>query len=147
MKYFLPIFTLMLAACNQAEEAPAPVQNEPAEAAAPAVDVPSLEGSWKVTMSEGRDASPMGMTASFAGGNAILSTGCFRRGWTYTQKRNAVTFTTSPSGSSNCGGSRPGAAEEGAFAALAESNIAIFAKEGKEATLSGTAGTLTLERR
>lgn len=147
MKYLLSISTLMLAACNQQDETPGPVQNEQAEAVAPAAEVPSLEGGWEVTMAEGRDASAMGMTASFAGGSATLSTGCFRRGWRYTQKRNAVAFTTSPSGSSNCGGSRPGAAEEGAFAALAESNIAIFAKEGKEATLSGTAGTLTLERR
>lgn len=138
---------LLVSACNQRDQSPAPVQNEPAEAPAPAAEVPSLEGSWKVTMAEGRDASAMGMTASFAGGSATLSTGCFRRGWTYSQKRNAVTFTTSPSGSSNCGGSAPGAAEEGAFAALAESNIAIFAKDGQEATLSGTAGTLTLERR
>ncbi|RIX32558.1 hypothetical protein [Sphingomonas edaphi] len=147
MKYLLPLITLMLAACNQQDDAPAPVQNEPAETPAAAEEVPSLEGSWNVTMAEGRDASAMGMTASFAGGSATLSTGCFRRGWTYTQQRNAVAFTTSPSGSSNCGGSRPGASEEGAFAALAESNIAIFGKEGKEATLSGTAGTLTLERR
>ena len=147
MKYLLSISTLMLAACNQQDEAPAPVQNKQAEAPGPTAEVPSLEGRWRVTMAEGRDASAMGMTASFAGNSATLSTGCFRRGWSYTQQRNAVAFTTSPSGSSNCGGSRPGAGEEGAFAALAESNIAIFAKEGKEATLSGTAGTLTLERR
>ena len=37
--------------------------------------------------------------------------------------------------------------EETAFAALEDVNIAIFSRKGKRADLSGTGGTLTLERR
>ena len=87
------------------------------------------------------------MTASIGGGEASLATGCFRRAWTYSQKGNMVDFTTSPSGSSNCGGQTPGAQEETAYAALNDVNIAIFSQQGKRADLSGTGGTLTLERR
>ncbi|HEY0628842.1 MAG TPA: hypothetical protein VGD23_05885, partial [Sphingomicrobium sp.] len=110
-------------------------------------EVPSLEGSWQVTMIDGAEAKPLGMTATIGGGQASLSSGCFRRAWTYSQKGNMVDFTSSPSGSSNCGGRTPGNQEETAYAALDDVNIAIFSLQGKRADLSGTGGTLTLTRR
>ena len=144
----VPIAMLMaLAACGEREAPPPPV-NETAEPAKVATEVPSLEGSWSVVRIGGvPEAGPLGMTAAVTKGSFTLSVGCFRRAWTYTQNRNVVTFKSSPGGSSNCGGSAPGAAAETAYAVLDDANIAVFAKDGKEASLSGTGGTLTLERR
>jgi hypothetical protein len=145
----LPFVALLLiTACGQQDRSVAPQSNEAAaEAAAPAAaEVPSLEGEWRVTLIEGRDVGGIGMTAAMDGGKASISTGCLRRAWTYTQNRNVVSFTASPGGSSNCGRT-PSVDEETAYAALNEANIAIFDKDGKEASLSGTGGTLTLQRR
>src|SRR5687768_6575594 len=147
----LPIAAaLLIAACGQQASNPAPQTNESAEAAptAPAAGaaLPSLEGDWQVAMIGSRDASRLGMTAAFSGGKAILSTGCLRRAWTYTQDRNVVTFTATPGESSNCGRS-PSGDEEAVYAAITDANMAIFGREGKEASLSGTGGTLTLQRR
>jgi len=138
---------LLVAGCGQQEESPVP-RNEISPAKAQrAASVPSLEGDWRIKGVGGvADAASIGMTASFGNGSASISTGCLRRAWSYTQKRNVVAFTSSPSGSSNCGGS-PSAGEETAYGALSEANIAIFSKDGAEASLSGTGGTLTLERR
>ena len=138
---------LVLAACGQ-EESQAPRQaNEVAEAQVPS-EVPSLEGNWAVTRVGGvLDAAKLGMTAAITKDSVTLSTGCLRRAWTYSQNRNVVAFTASPGGSSNCGGGSPSAGAETAYAALTEANIAIFSKDGKEASLSGTGGSLTLERR
>lgn len=147
----LPLAALLiLAACDQAREPAPSVANETAsapsaEASKPAV--PSLEGNWRVTMIGGRDAKALGMTAALGGGKATLSTSCIRRAWTYAQQRNVADFTGSPSGSSNCGGQAPGPKEELAYAALDDANLVIFNKDGAEATVSGTGGTLTLERR
>ena len=140
---------ILLAGCGQQEAADAPANRQAAEPAAPAAkqEVPSLDGAWQVTMIEGAEAKPLGMTATIAGGRASLDTGCFRRAWTYSQKGNMVDFTSSPGGSSNCGGQTPGNREETAYAALDDVNIAIFSLGGKRADLSGTGGTLTLERR
>jgi hypothetical protein len=139
---------LILAACGQ-QESPAPQQaNETAEPAKAPAEVPSLEGSWAVSRIGGvADAAALGMTAAITKDAVTLSTGCFRRAWTFTQNRNVVAFTSSPGGSSNCGGGSPGASAETAYAALTEANIAIFSKDGQEANLSGTGGTLTLQRR
>lgn len=146
----LPIAALLLAAACGQQESPPAATNEaatpPAETAAKA-DVPSLEGSWQVTMIDGAEARPLGMTATIGGGRASLVTGCFRRAWTYSQKGNLVDFTASPSGSSNCGGQTPGAQAETAYAALEDVNIAIFSSDGRRADLSGGAGNLTLIRR
>jgi hypothetical protein len=149
MTRFAPIAALLLlAACSQ-QESPAPSQaNEAAEPAKAPAEVPSLVGSWVVSRIGGiPDSAALGMTAAITKDAVTLSTGCFRRAWTYTQNRNVVAFTSSPGGSSNCGGGSPGASAEAAYAALTEANIAIFSKDGKEANLSGTGGTLTLERR
>ena len=139
---------LILAACGQQQRAPTPQANEAAEPAAAPAEVPRLDGSWAVTRIGGvEDAAALGMTAAITNDTVTLSSGCFRRAWSYTQNRNVVAFTSSPGGSANCGGSSPGAAAETAYAAMDDANIAIFSKDGKEASLSGTGGTLTLERR
>ena len=145
----LPIAGLLLLSACSPEQAP-PAANESANAPAAEVAkpaVPSLEGNWQVTMIGGSEARPLGMTATLGGGRASLSTGCFRRAWTYSQKGNVVDFTSSPSGSSNCGGQSPGPQEETAYTALDGVNMAIFSQQGKRADLSGDSGTVTLERR
>lgn len=143
----LPILALLLAACNGETGVEPPANNVVAEEAKPATEVPELAGEWRVTKIEGSDATGLGMTASFAGGQASLATGCIRRAWTYSQDRNIVSFKSNPAGSSNCGGGTPSGDAETAYAAIERANIAIFAKQGKEASLSGTGGNLTLERR
>jgi heat shock protein HslJ len=156
MTRLLSIFALLLiGACSKQGSGVAPSANEaapaPVESSAPAMPAaatksPSLEGNWKVSMIGGRDVAGLGMTATLSGGKATISTGCFRRAWTYTQDRNVVAFTAAPSGSSNCAG-QPSGDEEAANAAISDANMAIFAKDGKEASLSGTGGMLTLQRR
>jgi hypothetical protein len=139
---------LLLAACGQ-QDRTAPVQtNETAAAEKAPAAVPSLEGNWTVTKVGGvADAASLGMTATISKDMVTLTTGCLKRAWAYTQNRNVVSFTASPGGSSNCGGGSPSAEAETAYGALTEANIAIFSKDGKEASLSGTGGGLTLERR
>jgi hypothetical protein len=150
MTRMLPIIALLLiAACDKQDGSIAPPANQ--AAAAPAVpsasaDTISLEGTWKISTIGGRDVAGLGMTAVLGGGKAMISTGCFRRAWTYTQNRNVVAFTTAPSGSSNCAG-QPSGDEEAAHSAISDANMAIFAKGGKEVSLSGTGGMLTLQRR
>ena len=139
---------LILAACSGQENSAPPQANEAAESAKAPTEVPNLEGGWSVTRIGGvEDAAALGMTAAITKDMVTLSTGCFRRAWSYTQNRNVVAFTTSPGGSANCGGGSPSATAETAYAVLDDANIAIFSKDGKEASLSGTGGSLTLERR
>ena len=138
---------LILGGCGKQESTAPAQQNEAATPAVP-VAVPSLEGSWAVTRIGGvPDAAALGMSAATGQGSVTLSIGCLRRAWTYSQNRNVVSFAAAPAGSANCGGSSPSAEAETAYAALTDANIAIFSKDGKEASLSGTGGTLTLERR
>jgi heat shock protein HslJ len=150
MTRLMPIFALLLiAACDKQDNSATVPANE--AAAAPAVpsataETPSLEGNWMVSMIGGRNVAGSGMVAALGGGKASISAGCFRRAWTYTQNRNVVAFTAAPSGSSNCAG-QPSADEEAANAAVSDANMAIFAKDGKEVSLSGTGGMLTLQRR
>ena len=144
--------SLFAAGCSQQEQQAAR-SNEANEAAAaqqaPAskAEVPTLEGQWAITAIDG---APIGagsaMIAAFAAGRATISAGCLRRGWTYTQERNAVSFTNDPGSSANCGGG-PSGEQESAYIALEQASIVIFNKEGKEASLSGTGGNLTLQRR
>jgi heat shock protein HslJ len=146
----LPIFALLLiAACDKQDSSVAPPANEAtAEPVVPpsAAEAPSLEGSWKVAKLGGRDVAESGMVATLGGGKASISAGCFRRAWTYTQNRNVVAFTAAPSRSSNCAG-QPSSDEEAAHSAISDANMAIFAKDGKEVSLSGTGGMMTLQRR
>ena len=148
MTRILPLASfLLLAGCGQ-EQSAAP-SNDTAQAApepAAKAPVPSLEGEWRVAAITGAPTTGTAMTASLGSGRASISAGCLRRGWIYKQDRNLVAFTGAPGGSSNCGRS-PSAEEETAFSAVGDANLAIFAKDGSEATLSGTGGTLTLERR
>jgi heat shock protein HslJ len=148
MRRTLTIAALLLAAgCSQQEASPPPA-NDTSNAAtetAAKPEVPALEGQWKVAAVDGK---PIGAdtTASFDGGRLVVSSGCVRRGWTYTQKGNVVSFAADPGGSANCGGG-PSGDQEAAYAALTKANMVIFNKDGKEAGLSGTGGTLTFERR
>lgn len=127
---------------NEANEAVAAQEAPVAEAA-----VPTLEGQWAVAAIDG---APIGagsaMIASFGAGKATVSSGCLRRGWKYTQERNVVAFTNDPGSSANCGGG-PSGEQESAYIALEQASIAIFNKGGREASLSGTGGNLTLKRR
>ena len=142
---------LFVAGCSQQDQpgTPSNESNEAAATKAPAAQqaVPTLEGQWTVAAIDG---APIGaasaMTASFAGGKAIISSGCLRRGWTYRQERNVVSFTNDPGSSANCGGG-PSGVQESAYIALEKASIAIFNKDGAEASLSGAGGNLTLKRR
>lgn len=142
------IVLLLMSACTQQESAQAPT-NDAVNVAEPATEasVPSLDGEWLVAAVDGNPvAASSAMTASFGKGEARILAGCSRRAWTYTQKRNVVTFTANPSGSANCSAGTS-AEQEAAFAALEQASIAIFAKDGTEASLSGGGGNLTLQRR
>ena len=138
---------LLVTACGQQESSP-PATNEAVAAPETPKAVPLLEGQWQVTAIDGKPvAGASAMTASFGGGKASIAAGCLRRAWTYTQKGNIVSFATDAGGSANCGGSTPDASQEAAYAILGKAAMAIFAKDGKQASLSGTGGNLTLERR
>ena len=133
---------LLTAACGRQDQpAPAPANDVAAAPAAPVAkaEVPSLKGTWRV-------AGADGLTATFSAGQLILSEGCLRRAWTYTQKGNSVAFKSAPGGSSNCGRT-PSGAIEAAFTPLADANMAVFSADGATITLSGLGGPLQLERR
>lgn len=141
---------IFVAGCTQ-QDSGSPITNDAASApSAPeaAASVPSLEGNWQIAALDGK---PVGagsaLTASFAGGKVSIASGCVRRGLTYTQERNVVSFAADPGGGSNCEGRGTSAEHETAYAALQGASIAIFGKDGKEASLSGTGGNLTLQRR
>ena len=146
----LPLVLLVLvAACSQQDRPAAPPANDAATAAeqpAAKLDVPTLNGDWRVTAIAGKPVAGAALAAVIGAGRARISAGCLRRAWTLKQDRNLVAFAGSPGNSSNCGRS-PRAEEEAAFSALGDANLVIFGKDGREATLSGTGGTLTLERR
>ena len=140
----LPVVALLLLTGCQREEASPPAPNATAaEETAPAAEVPSLEGEWRVAKVDGRDVGT-GAIAALGGGKASIATGCLRRAWTYTQDRNMVDFAGAP-GSANCGRT-PSASEEAAYFALEHANMVIFSNDGRQADLSGTGGNLTLER-
>lgn len=144
----LPILSALLFAAACTQQSPEPPANQTANAAEPTAEarVPALEGQWGLASIDGNPVAGSAMTATFAGGKAVISAGCFKRAWTYTQKRNVVAFTPDPSGSANCG-TPPSAEQEMAHTAMSQASIAIFGKDGSEANLSGTGGNLTLQRR
>jgi hypothetical protein len=140
---------LLVAACSKQDQSPAPSNEAANTAEAPADEatVPTLEGSWRVAMIDGRPvAEASAMVATFAGGKLTVASGCVRRAWTYSQKRNVVSFADNPGGSDNCG-SGTSSQQETAYAAFTKASMAIFNKDGSEANLSGTGGGLTLRRR
>jgi hypothetical protein len=148
MRFPATVALLLVAGCGQHDDHPAS-QNNAAEAPAAetaADSIPSLEGQWRVAAIDGKPVGA-GMSASFAAGKVSLASGCVRRGLTYTQKRNVVSFAVDPGGSANCEGRGTSAEHESAYAAMQGASIAIFSKEGAEASLSGVGGNLALERR
>ena len=135
------IALLILSACDRQEAAPPAPTAADTPAATPVAKaaVPSLDGQWRVT-------APAALDLTIGNGQATLSSGCVRRGFTIKQDRNKVSVKSSPAGSANCG-TAPSAGTENAAAALAEANLAIFGSDGRTVTLSGTGGILSLERR
>lgn len=134
---------LLVAGCTQQKEAGTSNEqaaSKPAEAPA----VPELAGNWQVTKVDGRPIAPA-MAAVFEGGRVRITAGCTRRAWTFTQKRNIVSFAADPGGSANCE-VPPTLKQEEAFQALDRATIAIFGKQGREASLSGDGGNVTLVR-
>ena len=146
MKHAVLLFAALLVAARNQQDQAAPAPNKVAEAPPPVAKapVPSLDGAWKVA-SAGND-SGTGLTLTLGKGKATMAAGCLRRGFTYKQDRNQVSFASDPAGSSNCGSS-PTAGQEAAFAVLTDANLAVFGKDGREVTLTGYGGALTLERR
>ena len=86
------------------------------------------------------------MNATFGDGKVRTTAGCTRRSWTFTQNRNIVAFTADPGASANCEVA-PDGDQEAAIHALDRATIAIFDKNGSEASLSGNGGNITLVRR
>ena len=142
MNRILPLLALLLLSACDSQEAPAPAPTAakpPAPAPVVKAAVPSLKGQWRLT-------APAPLDLSIGANQATLSSGCLRRGFTFRQDRNKVAFASAPAGSSNCGRT-PSVAEETTFAALADENLAVFSKDGRDVSLSGVGGILTLERR
>jgi len=148
MRRALPfVAVLLVAACDRQEQAATPAPDAVADAPTPPAakaPVPSLEGAWTVGPAGGGDAS---LTLTLKDGKATMAAGCVRRGFTYKQDGNSVAFASDPADSSNCGGQSPSARQEAASAALVDANLAVFGKDGGEATLTGLGGPLSLERR
>ena len=145
----LAALLLLVAACSGPDPVPATNEGTANAAQVPQAEraVPALAGQWQVAALDGRPVgSASVMTATFRDGRAIISSGCLRRAWTFTQNKNVVAFAADPAGSSNCGGGTSGD-QETAYAVVSGANIAIFDKDGSEASLSGSGGNLTLRRR
>ena len=150
MPRFLSFAALLLVAgCGQQSDSNSAPSND--AAAAPVAEAvpltPMLDGQWQVTKVDGRplDAGSA-MVATFAGGKVGVAAGCSRRAWSFTQKRNIVSFAADPAGSANCQ-SPPTSDQETAFLAIDRTTMAIFDREGREASLSGDGGNITLTRR
>lgn len=141
------VAALLIAGCNQQPIPNADAGNS-AEAAEPqaTAEVPQLDGEWQVTEVDGRALGGSAMAAVFAGGRLQVTAGCNRRAWSYTQKRNILSFVADPSGSGNCE-NPPTQVQDAAFHALDLATIAIFDRAGREASLSGSGGNLTIVRR
>ena len=148
-RYLAMAALLLVAACGQHANDSAAANEAVENSAAPsAAEVPALEGQWRVVSIDGKPVSgESGITAEFSGGKASIASGCVRRGLTYTQKRNMVSFAPDPGGSSNCEGRGTSAEHETAYSAAQGASIVIFGKDGTQANLSGNGGNLALERR
>jgi hypothetical protein len=112
---------LLVAGCGQQSD-PSPAQSNdatPAPVAEAAPATPTLDGEWHATMVDGRPFDQGSrVVATFEAGKVRVLAGCTRRAWTFTQKRNIVSFAADPAGSSNCE-SLPSAAQETGFQAMA----------------------------
>jgi len=159
MSRFLMIPALLLvAACDQQTTSNTASANDDGTAndmaatgTAPAGEAasttPLLDGEWQLTKVDGRPLEAGSLsTVTFGDGKANLVTGCTRRAWTFTQKRNIVSFAANPGSSSNCERA-PTIKEETAFQAFTRAKMVIFDKEGREASLSGDGGNVTLAKR
>ena len=150
MRVLTSVALLLVVGCTQqAEKTEATANDGAINAAADAAKpgVPALDGEWQLSKIDGRPVDAGSSTvASFGGGKLSITAGCSRRAWTFTQKRNIVSFAANPADSSNCQ-SPPTTEQEAAFQALDRATMAIFDKAGREASLSGDGGNLTLERR
>ena len=150
MPRFLSISALLLvAACGPQENEGPAESNEAAQApkseSTPAT--PILQGVWQLAKIDGRPVEGGASTvATFKDGRLRVAAGCNGRGWTFTQKRNIVSFAGIPGTSTNCG-ALPTVDQERAIHAIDRATIAVFDKEGREATLSGDGGNITLARR
>ena len=137
---------LLVAGCRQQTDQNGTMANEAGEALqAPAVEVPSLNGAWKLTEVDGRPIDGGSTVATFADGALRIVAGCSRRAWTFTHQRNIVSFAADPGGSANCE-SPPTSRQDAAFRAVDRATMAIFDPDGREANLSGGGGNVTLER-
>ena len=146
MSRFLAVAALSLVAgCGQQREADRTPGNETATPAAASAPVADLGGEWQVVKLDGRPIAG-GSAVSFSQGKARLTAGCTRRAWAYTQQRNIVSFAADSSGSANCE-TTPSIEQESVIHALDRATMAIFDKDGREASLSGNGGNVTLERR
>jgi hypothetical protein len=150
MPRFLTIAALLLVvACSRPADQSAEAANDVAATAREPerASTPLLEGEWQLTKVDG---SPIDggstVVATFGGGTVRVAAGCLRRTWSFTQKRNIVSFAADPNGSANCEVS-PTTDQEAAFHALDRATMAIFDKQGREANLSGNGGNVTLVRR
>ena len=137
---------LLLIGCGQPEQAAAPSNDTAQAAPAPKAPVPALKGEWRVAAITGAPVTGTPMTMTIAGGSAKLTVGCIRRTSTFTQDRNTVDFAFPSTTAGDCA-RLPSAQEDLMFVALGDANVAIFDQDGREVTLSGTGGTVTLERR
>lgn len=141
----LMILTLCLAGCSPSAEQP--VANEaqaPAAEQKPA-EVPSLAGEWNVTASGGKPLTQVfPMTANVSANEVVINSECMRFTWTYTQDRNVVTF--KPGAVRRCARNQTQNENE-VQRAVDRANIALFSGEGREVQLSGSGGTVALERK
>ncbi|MCL6741521.1 META domain-containing protein [Sphingomonas sp. RB56-2] len=150
MSRFMTICALLLvAACGRQENESPAASNEVGQTprAEPAPATPMLEGAWRLAKIDGTPVEGgSSAVATFENGRLRVAAGCNGRGWTFTQKRNIVSFAGLAGASSNCG-SLPTVDQERAFHAIDRATIALFDQEGREATLSGDGGNITLSRR
>src|SRR5262245_22531840 len=98
MPRFLTIAALLLVTgCTQPADRNAEVANDAANIAEPApATVPQLEGQWQLTKVDGRPIDGSPVVATFGDGKVRAAAGCMRRAWTFTQKRNVVSFAADP---------------------------------------------------
>lgn len=151
MKPLLPVAALLLvSSCGQQNGSNSVTANDAAAApsAEPAAPtVPSLNGEWRIAKLDGRPTDPgPQVTATFAGGRVRLLAGCTRRAWSFTQQRNIISLAADSAGSANCE-APPSVQQEAIIHVIDRATMAIFSQEGREASLSGNGGNVTLVRR